>query len=198
MGECYERSTQKLTVKINCKKQTKVYFRIPAWSNFAIINGEKTLNNNEYFCTLLNEGENIFTLEFDSSLRVIEPQNGTQSNPSTYILPTSLYMQGRVRLKNDTGKSLPFTTDNRARLMVGPIVLAKSKALGSCTKELFEANSIYKKNFILSATYKKFDDFRTSYKISYDDNGTEKAFYVADYAWVSNLNNEPNTFSIYF
>lgn len=188
---------QTVTVKVNCKKAQKVFFRIPNWSNFAIINGEKTINNDQYFCASAKMGENEFSLEFDHSLRVIEPHNGSHSFPSTHISPTSGYMLGRILDRNDHNTKIIPTTDNRARLMIGPLLLAKSKFFGSCSKDLFESKSIYKKNFILSAETAKFNKVRAAFKITYSENGTDKAFYVGDYAWVSNLSKEEEMFSIY-
>ena len=188
---------QTVTVNIQCEKKQKIFFRIPSWSNFAIINGEKTINNTEYFCASAKAGKNEFTLEFDNSLRVIEPNCGTHAYSSTYITPLSDYMLARLLSKKDINKEIIPTTDNKARLMIGPLVLAKSKIFGSCSKELFEAESIYKKDFILSAKPTKFNEVRAAFKITYSDNGTNKAFYVGDYAWVNNFSNKEEMFSIY-
>ena len=189
--------TQNVTVNVKCQKAQKIYFRIPSWSNYAIINGVKTINNAEYFCVDANIGENEFALEFDHSLRVIEPHSGTHNFSSTYISPIGNYMIDRLLHKKDTNKNVIITSDNRARLMIGPLLLAKSKVFGSCSKDLFESESIYKKNFILLAEPKKFDEVRAAFKITYSDNGNTKAFYVGDYAWVSNLNTQAEMFSIY-
>ena len=180
------------------EKAQTIFFRIPSWSNFAIINGAKTINNTEYYCVETEKGENEFNIEFDHSLRVIEPHGGTHAYPSTHITPTSNYMFSRlINIKYDPNKELIPTTDNRARLMIGPIVLAKSKIFGSCSKELFESESIYKKGFILSSEPAEFKEVRAAFKITYSDNGTQKVFYVGDYAWINNYSDEKEMFNIY-
>ena len=62
---------------------------------------------------------------------------------------------------------------------------------------MFESESIYKKDFILYSEPAEFKEVRAAFKITYSDNGTQKAFYAGDYAWVNNYSNEKEMFNIY-
>lgn len=189
---------QTVTVTVVAQNDGEIYFRIPDWSNFAIINGEKTLNNKEYYCATLNKGENIFNLEFDHSLRIVVPHDGTHNLPSTYISPLSNYQLDRLVNKTDKNKDILPTVKNKSRLMIGPLLLARSKELGSNFDEMFNSESIYRKNYTFAVNTCKEPDSRAAFEITYQNETGSTTFKAGDYAWVSNLNNEQERFTIYF
>lgn len=178
---------QQLTVQINAPTDVNIYFRNPGWSHETSVNGTTVPAAETYFKAVAKKGANVFKLCFDTTLRVVAP-----SVDATQVLPSE-YMLRRLRDSHDKNPDILPVTENKLRLMVGPLLLARSRQLGSTYEEMFTGKSMYTETAKGSATPVENPNVRAAFAVTLDGN----RFLAGDYAWSSNLNEE-EMFSIYF
>lgn len=191
---------QKLDIKIDAKTDMYVNFRLPAWSKSFVLNGNPQNCENGYCRVAVPCGEGRFTLEFDHNLRVIEDSDHRLRE----IYPLTDYMYSRlIRANAENTEIIPLkekkasVKEERAFLMVGPLLLAKCKQTGCSFDEMFNSSSIYGKGYDLKIEAAPNENVRAAFKLQYDSDEGAKELTVCDYAWAGNLNEE-EMFSIYF
>lgn len=178
---------QRVFIEICAGADTSIYFRNPGWSNETSVNGTPVPASETYFKVIAKKGANVFVLQFDTSLRVIVPVvDAAQVFPNEYMLR-------RLWDSHDKNTDILPVTENKLRLMIGPLLLARSKQLGSTYEEMFRQESMYTETAQGSATPIDNESVRAAFAVTLDGN----RFLVGDYAWSSNLNEE-EMFSIYF
>lgn len=195
IGEGYIQN-QKLSIKVLANNETNIYLRIPSWSNISVINGVKTIKKGEYFKVTAKTGENVFQLEFDHSVKIIEPSIYLGNAKHLRVHSLSPFMKNNKLLtKTDTNPDI-IPVEEKIRMMIGPIILAKSSQTGSDYNDMFMAESLHGKNYIYSARAVENANVRAAFEITYQKDGQENCFTVGDFAFASNLYKEED-FTIY-
>ena len=182
---------QKLDIEITAKTETYVNFRLPSWSSSIVINGEIQKCESGYCKLLVGADTSNFTLEFDHDLKIIEPVTRRS------IYPLTDYMRLRLLNTNNQNPEIIPIKEERALLMVGPLLLAKCKQTGCDYDEMFNSSTIFGKGYDLKIEATPSENVRAAFKLQYAADEGAKEITVCDFAWAGNLNEE-EMFSIYF
>ncbi|MBO5668313.1 MAG: glycoside hydrolase family 127 protein [Lentisphaeria bacterium] len=178
----------KARVRIDNRQNLTVRLRIPSWSKniCAGINGEKRSFSGDYAVVELPAGENIIDLTFDLNIRLEAFPSPDQELP---LWHRRRYFEGK-------SEGLQLLDGNFSRLFCGPLILARSKLIGStaistriagekCTVSLERNDS--PENFALFTARFTMPD------------GSAKEEKVCDFASAGNIDSaDPELFSVFF
>ncbi len=176
--------TLKVSAILKGRNARVLKLRIPSWSKYTVITtDDKTLALNEcgiYYALPLSNGECEITIKFDNTPRLIE------GNYSWDFYPVTPYMIQRY----DSGIKSPVNLDtlidkNHATLFVGPVLLARTKAIGSTKEEMFDSDTVCGKGYSVKAVPIKKDGVACAYEVSFtskDENAKDFTTVMCDFA----------------
>lgn len=203
----YPWSDGPVTVTLDTPRPRRLRLRVPAWSKTFSVNGIACRSKDGWYELSAPSGRSAWTLAFDLSPRIVEwtaredalPPSPQHENSVTDIGRYTVHfmewytpeMRGMCR------------TAGAARILRGPLVLAKGRAAGTDRDET------------LNATTVRGGGWRASLRRGADDpqsagvedvwmltlsgpHETQKVVPVSDYASVSNIDNPSNWFSLWF
>jgi len=183
-------------INIDCKKTGKVRFRAPYWSAEVVINGKKTTSIDGWCEMDLPKGKSSWNLCFDMTPRFIDKEDKLQDieeytvNFFEHFCDSTPNQDGLTRRCSGT------------EIMMGPLVLAKGRLAGTSKEETLSSSSVFGQKCSASI----FPAFRKSsnaaatacWTLSLSDENGTKDIPVADFASVSNIDDNDNWFSIWF
>ncbi len=128
------RSNMRVTIDFDCDRECTVRLRIPSWSRETFVSVGSAVNGaeGEYYALDLPCGKTSVTIDFDKSVRIIK------GDYNFNFFPTTPYMKMRF-VSNSSGEVIhddSVLSDNRARVCVGPSLLALSRDFGAPTDEI--------------------------------------------------------------
>lgn len=177
-------------VKINSKTPQTVAFRIPRWSKKTLLDGAQV---NGGFAEISVDGSREIELQFDHSARVVDsnlPAKPIAKNSNSYYR----WYDNSLRGIDNLMRSEPAAT-----IMVGPLILAKSKLLGDTEAEIFDFETVNKSGATCTLKPIKSDTTMCAWEAEIKSpKGTVKTK-VCDLSSAGDFNSgAPKTFSIFF
>ena len=157
----------------------KLCLRIPSWSKETeIIVGDKVYHaeTGRYFETTIKSGETIITCNFDKTPRLNERKYNWRFYPNTPYLASRYYDHNVNFESKDT-----MVNEDKATVMVGPILLALSTDMGLTKEEIFDRNTICHKGYELTA-YPISTDGICAYNVSFKSDENEFLLPMKDFA----------------
>ena len=123
-------------VKVMASAPVTLKFRVPSWSPYVKVNGATAQVRNGWTAVDVPVGESAYELGFDLSARIVPPMKPLDPVNAQYdeIITKRWYLQDP---KN--GDLVPYAIlrDGLARVMRGPLYLAKASAVGASEAEMF-------------------------------------------------------------
>lgn len=83
-----------------------------------------------------------------------------------------------------------MTWDIRSTLIRGPILLTRSKLVGSTEKEMFKSETVSNRGFSVSAEPIEMDGLYEAFRITFKNDTEEISFNMCDYASGTNIRSE--------
>lgn len=169
----------RVRVDICSERDEKLSLRIPSWSKTTKVNGTE-VGDADYYRITVPAGENTVCLEFDMSVRVVDFAGEVRDLPSSdYHV---LRYCGRKGAQSEFDRELmlkhPMSTLRR-----GPIILARSKKIGSDANEMFSQKTIFGQKVTAAAEDVSSPEgylFRGTIRIKGE--GTDLVYDMCDYA----------------
>ena len=157
-----------------------------------MINGEKIRRPGAYYALMLHAGENTVSIQFDMQPRLREMEKA----------PIPLEREHIARRRFIQGNDIPdaiMTFDRRAALLYGPLLLTRSKKIGSTEEEMFHSPSVCAQGFHCHVTPVKDDRVRNAYRAVFAKEGEQIEMNLCDYATGTNewSREDPLLFHIY-
>ena len=126
----------KVTVTVDAERAMTLKLRIPEFSKKTSLNGEEISAENGYFTVKISKGRTELNLEFDMQIRLRELERAPEHFPSQDFR-VRRYVYDNVVTED------MMTWDARATLVYGPLLLTRSKLVGSTEEEMFDWCCMY-------------------------------------------------------
>lgn len=181
----------RVLLTIETERPEQLFLRIPPWSRETTANGEKIGAPGEYALLPLKAGRHEIRLVFDMNPRLLEEAPGPRPDPEN--IRVRRMVQG-----NDIPESY-LTWEKRARMLYGPLLLTRSRRIGSTEEEMLSRPTVCGRGFSVSAYPVKMPEVRNAYHVTLDNGAETQEMLLCDYATGSNLwsAEEPLLFHIY-
>ncbi len=127
----------KVDVNVLAKTPKTVMLRIPSWSKTAFVDGKKV---NSGWCEIKTLGPRRMEIKFDHSARVV-----SSNLPPVKIDKKSYEYRRWFSGDKALMEEVSMLEKPAARIMVGPLILAKSKHIGNSESEMFNFETINNK-----------------------------------------------------
>ena len=127
----------KVDVNVLAKTPKTVMLRIPSWSKTAFVDGNKV---NSGWCEIKTLGPSRMEIKFDHSARVV-----SSNLPPVKIDKKSYEYRRWFSGDKALMEEVSMLEKPAARIMVGPLILAKSKHIGNSESEMFNFETINNK-----------------------------------------------------
>ena len=165
------------------EKGAKIFLRIPEWSRNTTlsVDGEKTpLSAGEYNEFVMQESEGVLRICFDMSVRV------SDFDGEYFEIPATDYHRRRWIDQNglcDRGAMVyhPMSVVRR-----GPLLLARSKRIGSLEADMFSGKTVFGKNPTALAKTLRHDGLLTLCQLTLKTEDGEEVLIMCDYASAAN------------
>ena len=121
-------------VKVSTPKAVTMKFRIPGWTKTAKVNGAAIEAKDGWYAVEAKRGDSTFDFAFDMAAKVVGPVRPCDiANVCNYEI-----LRNRWHLNGKDGDVMPyFLMRDLPRLRRGPLLLAKSLAVGDTEQETF-------------------------------------------------------------
>lgn len=166
---------------------TKVYLRAPEWSKVTTAtvmrSGESvSIAPGSYAAVTVDAEQTVIKVEFDMTARVIAFGGEFRDLPDT-----DYHVQRWVDPRDgvcDRGAMVkaPMCTVQR-----GPVVLARSKKIGSCEADMFSGKTVYGKDVECSAQVIRGNNLMVHCRVTLAGEGIAESYLVCDFASAANL-----------
>ena len=183
-------------VKAKCEKAATLSFRVPAWSSRAVVtlNGKRhDVDSAGYDRVELSAGENEVELQFTLNPKVtVFPYQGEPGKLSAW--------HRRRYLEGPFGDRLEFMEGRYAVLTAGPLMLARSKLIGSTEAEMFAPSRLAKGDWNVALHPKALSDAMAGFQATFtSDSGESFQTDVCDFASAGNVEGtDTRLFSMFF
>ncbi len=168
------------------RQGSKVYLRAPEWSKKTLATlyhegGEVELVRGDYTPITITKENSVIRLSFDMTPHILAfEREFPKLEPDDYHVYRWSDMRGG-RCNKELMLKAPMCTLRR-----GPLILARSKVIGSCEEEMFSGDSVFGKEIECSAT----DIFQPGLialvRVTLRSEGEEKSFLMCDLASAQN------------
>ncbi|MBR2343269.1 MAG: glycoside hydrolase family 127 protein [Clostridia bacterium] len=169
-----------VTVKINAKRDFNLSLRIPAWSAGTALNGAEISAAEGYYTLAVKSGTSVLNLKFTAIPRLRELAEAPEHFPSQD------FRVRRFVYDNIVTEDM-MTWDARATLVYGPLLLTRSKLVGSTEKEMFDSETVAGKGFKCTVTPIECESVSYAFRASFENGAESVAFNMCDYASGTNL-----------
>ena len=177
----------RVVVRIDSAKGGKVRFRNPGWFDALAFDGRTV--SGEWVAADLKPGRNEFRLDFRRSARVVDSTADAKAESRASEFETAY--------ENPEMKGLARTAP-AARLLYGPLLLAKAKRLGDTRKEILDFKTVDRRGFSCRLAPLKAEGVVGAWTAEFA-NGTERfSVKVCDFASAGDADDPSNLFSIWF
>jgi len=174
------------------KEPTVLFLRIPSWSKKTLVNDSATEKAGTYHAAAVPAGKSVLSIQFDMNPRLREMDKAPLPL-APEDLPYRRFIQG-----NDIPADI-MTWDQRASLLYGPLLLARSKRVGSTEEEMYHSPSICQKGYACQVTPVQNNQVRNAYKAVFIQGDERVEMMLCDYATGTNhwSQKDPLLFNIY-
>ena len=183
----------KVSILVETEKADTLFLRLPPWSRETIINGKKVCAPGTYYAMNLSAGKQEIYVQFDMNPRLVEETE----EPVTY--PDNGHIRVRRMLQ---GNDIPveyLVWEKKARMFYGPLLLCRSKRIGSTEEEMLSAPTVCGKGYAVQAEPVEADAVRNAYRVTFENDRERREMILCDYATGTNLwsENDPLLFHIW-
>ena len=188
------------------KPGTTLYLRVPSWSSYIAVDilsadGEKTYYKTPgtYAAIPVTDAEMTMRVFFDMSVRILDPVcNYRRTGAFCELPPDDYHRQRWVDAGNGVCDHGAMLSHPMSVVWRGPVLLARSKFIGSTEEEMFSGETIYGKERTATAVVMRHDRMLCMCRISVNCGGEEKSYVMCDYASAANRETtDGRYFSVY-
>ena len=167
---------------------TKIYLRAPEWSESTAINlyheGQTvTLKRGEYTPVTVTKENSVMCVTFNMNPRIIPFKGNVTVLDDTDYHVHRWIDPFKAPCTRDIMTKVPVCTVRR-----GPLVLARSKRIGSAENEMFSGDTVFGKNAACSATSIFHPGLLSLLNVTFTVDGEDRTFTMCDYASAANFN----------
>ena len=180
------------------KPGAKVYLRAPEWSTKTVATAMRdgksvSIPAGEYAAVAINAEQEVIKVEFDMTPRVIPFGGEFVDLPDTdYHVHRWIDPRAGVCDKSAMVKG-PMCT-----VQYGPLVLARSKKIGSAEEDMFSGATVYGKNVECAARSIRGNNLLVLCRVSLKGEGVDDSFLMCDLASAANLDTfDPRYFTVF-
>jgi len=179
----------------------RILFRIPSWSRSTAVTDEEgnliTGESGTFLALPLLPGRHTFTVRFDMTPRILDYEGPVEDLPGTdYHVQRWLGTKGtQSEVERDIMLTRPMSTVRR-----GPLILARSKRIGSSGEDMFSGETVWGRGMTASAEdVREEEGFLCRCRIVFRDPAGETIAYdMCDYASAGNFSSDdPRTFTLF-
>ena len=166
------------------KKGTKIFLRIPEWSSAATISVDgvkSSLKSGEYNAVVMESEEAVLYLTFDMSVRILDFAG------EYFDIPDSDYHRRRWVDAKGTCDRGAMVYHPMSVIRRGPILLARSKKIGSSEADMFSGKTVFGKDVSASAVTLRHEKLQTLCMVTLKTEDKEESFLMCDYASAANI-----------
>ena len=177
---------------------TKIYLRAPEWSESTAINlyheGQTvTLKRGEYTPVTVTKENSVMCVTFNMTPRIIPFKGNVTVLDDTDYHVHRWIDPFKAPCTRDIMTKVPVCTVRR-----GPLVLARSKRIGSAENEMFSGETVYGKDVTCSATSIFHPGLLSLLNVTFTVDGEDRTFTMCDYASAANFNSfDTHFFTLY-
>ena len=182
----------KAEISVEAQQETTLFLRLPVWSRETQVNGRVTTGRGCYLPFPVPAGKTVISLQFDMNPRLREMEKAPLPlQPDD--LPFRRFLQG-----NDIPAEI-MIWNQKASLLYGPLLLTRSKKIGSTEEEMFQSPSICGKGYDVQVFPAENGNVRNAYRAVFSRGGDQQEMLLCDYATGTNdwSENDPKLFHIY-
>ena len=183
----------KVSILVETEKADTLFLRLPPWSRETIINGKKVCAPGTYYAMNLSAGKQEIYVQFDMNPRLVEETE----EPVTY--PDNGHIRVRRMLQGNDIPADYLVWEKKARMFYGPLLLCRSKRIGSTEEEMLSAPTVCGKGYAVQAEPVEADAVRNAYRVTFENDRERREMILCDYATGTNLwsENDPLLFHIW-
>lgn len=174
----------------------KLRLRVPDWSKqTAIAFGGAVVKAaaGEYAELCLADGENTVDLTFDMTARIYDYKGEVRDLPENDYHVKRWLGEGAVINTRDVMCRHAMST-----VEVGPLVLARSKRIGSDEKAMFSQETVWGKDYTARAVPVGGEELLSAFDVTFEKDGKTFAYRMCDFASAANLYLEDNHYFTVF
>lgn len=185
-----------ITVR-NAKLGEKLHLRIPAWSKVTsvTVNGEiYEVTSGEYYTLELKEADTVVRLRFDTSVEIIDFAGEFKVLPADDYHVRRWIDDNNGRCDREQMLKHPMSVLRR-----GPVILARSKRIGSKEEDMFSGKTVFGKSTrTVSAQNIRPDNTLCMARVNITADGRTENLIMCDYASASNIStNDVRYFTVF-
>lgn len=170
----------KVGISVNAKRETRLKLRIPDWSSYALLNGKPAVAKDGYCTVKIDEGEHTIMLEF--GMRAVLRE--MRSAPIRF--PSQDFRIRRFCYDNPVTEDM-MCFEKRATLLYGPLLLTRSKLVGSPEQDMFSSPTVAGQGYSVKVTPVEREGVSYAFSVSFDNGKTARSFDMCDYASGTNI-----------
>ena len=170
---------------------SKVFLRVPEWSKETVlsVDGVKTkLKAGEYNGVVIESSETVLRISFDMSVRVCDFEG------EYFEIPSTDYHRQRWCDSNGLCDRGAMVYRPMSVLYRGPLLLARSKKIGSTEEEMFSDKTVWGKSAVASAVTLRHDSLLALCRVELQYDGKTEELLMCDYASAANLSTSDGRF----
>ena len=174
------------------KPGESVFLLVPDWSADTVLSVEgKTtpLECGRYNRVVIDSEETVLRVKFDMSVRILDFEG------EYFEIPEEDYH--RLRWVDTAGGTCDRGAMAHHPISVayrGPLLLARSKKIGSEEADMFSGETVFGKNARAVASVYRHDRLLTLCRLTFDVGGDERSYLMCDYASAANLSTQDGRF----
>ena len=170
----------KVTVTVDAERDMTLKLRVPAFSRKTLLGGKEISAENGYASVKVGAGKTELLLEFDMQITLRELDEAPEHFPSQD------FRVRRFVYDNIVTEDM-MTWDARATLVYGPLLLTRSKLVGSTEEEMFDSASVAHRGFKCSVAPTECEGVNYAFRVSFENEKESIAFDMCDYASGTNV-----------
>ena len=182
----------RVSLSISSDQAIDLHLRIPSWSRETRIGEQVVKAAGGYHALTLAAGENRLEIDFDMNPRLREMSAAPERFESVD------FRVRRFVTGNDISEDI-MTWDRRGSVMYGPLLLARSKRIGSTEEEMFHSPTVCGRGFSCRVEPIEGENVRNAFCVTFQKGEERVKIRMCDYATGSNLwsQDDPMLFNIY-
>lgn len=177
-----------VTVRVSAERRGPVRFRRPSWFDAMAVNGKAV--DGDWFVSSLEKGENRFTLSFVRSARIVDARpccTGGDVRADRF----------EVAGENPEMRGLARKTP-AARLLYGPLLLAKAKCLGGTEEEILGFATVNGRGYSCQLKPLEAQGVDGAWTATFTRGDESFSVRVCDFATAADSDDPANLFSVWF
>ena len=170
----------RVRITLNTDKDMTLALRIPDWSAKTVIDDKEADPSTDYYKIKIERGTRVIDVCFSPrpTLRTLKEA------PTRY--PKEDFRVRRFCYDNVVTDDI-MTWDIRSTLLYGPLLLTRSKLVGSTEEEMFERETVSNRGFSVKVEPIEEGDLYYAFRVTFENEKEKISFKMCDYASGTNV-----------